>query len=237
MKKTVYTATITLYLVALFAFSTLFIACEGMTDNYQQYLEGGEIVYPGKPDSIKCFPGKNRTKLQWLILSDPSITHFTVYWNNKSKSETLDIDRIPGPQEVELIVENLEEGAYTFEVFSFDRYLNRSVGQEIVGSIYGNDYRSKLLNRSIESIVFDKNNIPTIVWGPQNEEMIAEEVQYIDNQGQKRLVSTAAGEEKTVLTAYDSQVQDGFVLTTVFMPEENAIDTFHCVPEWIPAIK
>lgn len=233
MKTTKYKRKTVASCLILLLFFCLFSACEGMTDNYKEYLEGGEIIYPGKADSVKLFPGKERVQLQWLILSDPSVTHFTAYWNNKKNAESILIDRTSGPQEVNLMVENLPEGTYTFEIFSFDRYSNRSVGREITGSTYGSNYRSKLLNRSIEKVLFAQDNTPSVTWGPAGEGVVSQEIRYLDKQGQEQLVVSAAEEEKAVLSGYDSQRQEGFNLTTVFIPEETAIDTFHCVPEYI----
>lgn len=224
---------ISVFILGVILLPWLLLSCEGMTDNYQKYLEGGEIIYPGKVDSLKISPGKNRVELKWLVLSDPSITHFVVYWNNKKDSKVFPIDRVFGVQEVNVIVNDLPEGVYTFEVFSFDEDENRSVGREIVGTVYGDDYRKTLLNRAVNTIAFNENDEPVIKWGFKETGMLSEEIRYIAIGGEERLLIVDADESEVHLEDYDFNAQEGVLMLTVYKPAVNAIDTFHTVTEMV----
>ena len=56
-------------------------------DGYKSiYTAGGQIVYPGKMDSVKVFSGKNRVKITGLFTSDPKIVKYRVFWNSRQDS-------------------------------------------------------------------------------------------------------------------------------------------------------
>jgi len=43
--------------------SLLLLSCKKQDHFYKEFIEGGEIIYVGKADSILVQPGKNRMKL------------------------------------------------------------------------------------------------------------------------------------------------------------------------------
>src|SRR5690606_24748367 len=121
-------------------------ACTKMDYHYRDFLPMANRIYVGKVDSVKVHPGKNRIKFSWKKSPDPTVTHVTAYWNNKRDSLTIPIsdDAI---DTAELIVPNLDEETYVFELFASDAVGNRSVPVEVVGKVYGAQYESLLLNR------------------------------------------------------------------------------------------
>jgi hypothetical protein len=203
----------------------LMAACGGMTDNYQQYLEGGEIFYPGKPDFIQVHPGKNRIELQWRIVSDPSIASVVVYWNNKRSSQTVPVSRTGGIDTVKVIIENLEEQTYTFEIYAMDAEGRRSVAAQAIGAAYGEKYRQSLLNRAIGSITLTEEENLKILWGPADAGTVEEEITWTDAGGNTRSVNLPVDSAGVLLDDYDLSIKN-FTLCTTFKPDSLAIDTF-----------
>jgi hypothetical protein len=195
-----------------------------MTNNYKEYLEGGEIIYPGKADSLTAHPGKNRIELQWLIKSDPSISSAIIYWNNKEKSREIPISRTQGTDTVKVLLENLEEQTYTFEVYTLDRDRNKSVAAEIIGAVYGNKYRSTLINRAIRRINITKEGDLEITWETADAGTLAEELTYTDINGKTNAISVDASLDVVCLENFNPSAS--LWLSTVFIPDSTAIDTF-----------
>src|SRR3546814_11759755 len=102
-----------------------------MDEILRDFYKDGEIIYPGKADSLKAYPGRYRLGLSWLILADPKATRAKIFWNNRQDSLEMDMVRTSHTDTVEVMFENLEEKAYTFEVFTFDNAGNQSVRSEV----------------------------------------------------------------------------------------------------------
>lgn len=200
------------------------ISCDQMTDNYQKYLEGGEIIYPGKADSIKTFPGKYRIELQWMIMSDQSVHSAIVYWNNKQHSKNVSITRTSGIDIVNVLLNDMEEQTYTFEVYTFDKAGNQSVKSEAIGTVFGDKYRSTLLNRAIRSYEYNEESGLTFLWETADAGTLSEEIVYTNLNGQDRSLILPAEQETVALEDYNPDL--GFQYLTVYTPDSMAIDTF-----------
>jgi len=46
----------------------------------------------------------------------------------------------------------MEEGLYTFDVFTYDLYGNRSIGSQVSAEVYGDTYQQTISNRRVKSI-------------------------------------------------------------------------------------
>lgn len=211
-------------------------SCDEMTDNYQQYLEGGEIIYPGKVDSVKVFPGKYRIGLSWLILSDPTITSSIVSWNNKQDSVVIPITRSAGIDTVNVILNNLLELPYTFNIITLDDMGNRSVNTEVIGNVYGDIYRNRLLNRAVSALTYSEINGLNVKWAIADEGTVGEEIIYTKVDGDIDTISCDVSTESVWLSQYDPEL--GFTYSTIFKPDSMAIDTFRTAFELaVPDIK
>ncbi|HVK49771.1 MAG TPA: DUF4998 domain-containing protein, partial [Pseudobacter sp.] len=85
--------TIQYTLLLLLAFTLGTGACSKMDEEYKDFTKGGEIIYTGKVDSLKIFPGKNRFKLSWALVSDQRISKCRVFWNEGEDSITVPVQR------------------------------------------------------------------------------------------------------------------------------------------------
>jgi len=211
-------------------------SCDEMTDNYQQYLEGGEIIYPGKADSVKVFPGKYRIGLSWLLLSDPSITSSVIFWNNGQDSTLIPVERTSGIDTVSIILDNLSELPYTFNIITMDGKGNKSVNTEVIGNVYGDIYRNSLLNRAISELQYSEQNGLNIVWANADEGALSEKIIYTKNDGKMDTIICQADDESVLLSDYDPSTDFGY--STAFIPDSMAIDTFMTAMEIVnPDIK
>lgn len=211
-------------------------SCDEMTDNYQEYLEGGEIIYPGKADSVKVFPGKYRIGLSWLILSDPSITSSVIFWNNGQDSTKIPVNRSAGIDTISIVLENLMELPYTFNIITLDGQGNKSVSTEVIGNVYGDIFRNSLLNRAISELQYSELNGLNLVWANADAGTLGERIIYTKNTGKKDTIDCDVETESILLADYDPATL--FSYTTIFVPDSMAIDTFMTAMETIdPDIK
>lgn len=222
------------YVVVVLLLSSLF-SCEKMADNYQPYLEGGEIIYTSKVDSLQAFPGKNRIKLVYFIISDPNINNSRVYWNGGSDSIDVPIQRSAGIDTIQTVIDNLEEGIYTFNVVTFDQDGNHSTKSEVISNVYGDVYAGTISNRPLKKMTFFSNtNIARLEWYGVSQRAVVVEAVYTNIDGvettmkiQKVIVDPRKPATfKDVSLLPDISLNSAVKYRTGYLPEESAIDTF-----------
>lgn len=140
------------------AFAFLLIAgaissCTSMDEGYKDFINDGEISYTGKIDSLHIYSGKNRVKVEGLIISDPKVSEVRIFWNNRRDSVVEPINRTAGVDQLSVVIPNLVENIYNFEVFTYDKIGNRSVAVSQIGITYGVNYEATLtaaiMNRKV----------------------------------------------------------------------------------------
>ena len=137
-------------------------ACDKMNDIHQKYLDQGEIVYLGKPDSLNAFPGLERVKLTWMQCGDPDITETVIYWNRKSDSIVKPfVRKMSGMQKDSIIIDNLPEGDYSFELMSRNDQGHTSLISVVQGSSLGAFYLSGLKSPMVSSIRVEEYDAET----------------------------------------------------------------------------
>ncbi len=216
---------IALVLVALLIGAISMFSCdEG--DEYLEYTKGGEILYTGKIDSLKIFPGRFRVEVEGLIISDPKVSELRVYWNTKSDSVVVPINRTSGVDEVSSIIDNLAENIYNFEVRTFDAEGNNSVAQFVTQEVFGERYQESLTNRPITStnlvgetltINFASMDRTTGVYGT--------EIVYTDASDVEQTQFVSIEDSDVEITSYKSG--STFTYRSLFLPTEDAIDIFY----------
>lgn len=201
-------------------------ACRKMDDYKDKYLSGGSITYAGKIDSVKAHPGDGRIMLSGLLIADPKITELHIYWNNKADSFVLPVTRTTGVDTVRPILNNMEEGVKTFTLITFDKYGNRSVDVTITGRIYGDTYKSLLLNRTIKEGLNAGDSV-TLNWNVLDASTggLGCELRYTDNSNNLKTVFVKRTDTRTVLNNY--KFGSKFNYRTLFLPDTLAIDTFY----------
>lgn len=206
-------------------FSILF-SCGDIKDTYEEFVKGGEIIYVAKADSLKARGGNERIELSWLLLSDPKVTHYTIYWNDNLDSISGTLFKTTEVDTIRVILDNMREDVFYFDVVQFDTYRNHSIKSSVAGRIYGENYRSTLLNKAFRNIKFNEQDVE-IEWSTSSSssEMIFIEVEYWDTNN--KLIRRVLPPSSQKDTLYNISL-DGFRYRTAFLPEELAIDTFYC---------
>src|SRR5690606_16328711 len=75
-----------LSLCVLIGISAFMSSCKKLDFNYRQFIGDGEITYTGKADSLKVRGGDQRAELSWLLVADPKVTSYKIYWDNRQDS-------------------------------------------------------------------------------------------------------------------------------------------------------
>jgi|SRR5690606_11307020 len=201
-----------------------FWACRKQDDTYRKFLENGITIYAGKADSITVHPGKNRVKLSWIIQADPDVDRAIVYWNNQRDSVSVTIQDPTESREMDVVIPDMIEGAYTFEIYTFDTFDNTSVRAEVTGRVYGDSYNASLVSRPIASATTEDDNV-IIDWHPADEEAYAVEILYPHQDGTVHSVEVSSEETSTILENY--KMGQPFRFRTLYLPHPLALDTFY----------
>ncbi|WP_316839507.1 DUF4998 domain-containing protein [Pedobacter gandavensis] len=210
-------------------FSTL-IGCISLMacrkeDAYKKFMEGGELSYAGRVDSVIMRPGNQRIQLSLVLGSDPLVTKVRAYWNERRDSLELPVTRTQGKDTVHMVIPGLKEGNYNFHVFTYDKAHNTSVVVNASGTVYGESYFNSLVNRRLKEIGFSLDGSKLeLNWATGNIDEIGIELKYTSADGLPKTVIVPPKQLKTELT----DAKEGSVLKyrSLFKPEPNAIDTF-----------
>lgn len=219
MKRIIY------FIAALVAIG--FAACDDMNDLHQKYLDEGEDIYTGKPDSVKTYAGFNRLKVEWELNADPKITQCCIYWNNRADSLIYPINRAEGPVYSALLP--LAEGKYNFELLTRDDAGNHSLTEQISGVTYGAEYQATIYNRKYASIDATLTSA-TINWR-NLENSVGSTLTYKNKSGQTKELFVANDVATTVIN--DFTFGGEFQWSSLYVPEEDAIDT---IPVGTPSV-
>ena len=197
-----------------------FCSCSKMDDNYKEFIKEGEITYAKAADSAAVRAGRNRVEIALTGL-DPRVSKIKVYWNNKTKSQEASVTTSSG--KLNVIIPALEEGAYSFDIYTFDKAGNSSIPKTVIGNVYGDNYSNTLRERGIQYTNVIRG-VGTIQWLASSAGVISTEVAYVDSNGVSKLIYTPANVNVTTLAAF----KEGRNVTyrTLFLPEPGAIDTF-----------
>lgn len=213
-------------IISVLLLSMAIVSCSKM-DEYKKYTDGKEIAYSGKADTIKVYPGYNRIKLSWLLLSDPKINKTVIYWGNRSDSVIVNVQRKPGIDTISYVLD-LKEGNYSFELVTYDNIGNKSVSAFKTAKVYGDKYINSLLDRGLLSTNIIAQNKIELTWGTADtsstNRTVGVEIVYQDEDNKSRLLKLANSEMKILLNNFLKGSQ--FKYRTLFLPDSLAIDTF-----------
>lgn len=203
---------------------TTLSSCSDMEDTYMDFAKDGEIVYPEKVDSVAVYAGKNRLKLSFVDLN-LKVTDVKIYWNHKADS--LEVPVTSNDGSLDVIVPNLPGGAYSFDIYTFDKFGNISVPHIVIGNVYGENYNKTLRARIIENTNIKKDTA-LIGWFTSSAGAISTEVKYTDNEDVDHIVYVPSSESLTHLPNFVSG--RSITYRTLFLPVPTAIDTFYTEP-------
>ncbi|SHF87991.1 protein of unknown function [Mariniphaga anaerophila] len=211
------------FIVVLSMFSTL-MSCEKMEDTYFEFVKDGETIYVGKADSVKTRGGNNRIELSWLLVSDPKVNSYKVYWNSRRDSIENTVTKTTAVDTVRVLLTDIREDVHNFEIFTYDKDGNSSVAVSTIGRVYGDNYKASLLQRTYKTINRSDDNL-IVKWSEAPNTLLFVEIQYTDNMG--NMVKKFVPGETEVDSLKNFPVGGSLQYRTAFLPEPEALDTFY----------
>ncbi|RZM27659.1 MAG: hypothetical protein EOO88_12020 [Pedobacter sp.] len=209
------------HIAACVLLSLIIFGCK-KEDAYKDFVKGGAIIYPGKPLGLKALAGKNRAKLSWVVI-DAKVSRFVIHWNNRMDSlEVPAVNTGETADTVNVIVGNLPENNYIFEIVSYDSNGNKSIKEEVATKVYGDEFIGSLLNRPIKRSG-SMSGVAEVYWGTPEQSDVGVEVKYTDNSGMVRNVTVSNTDTLTTLANYKNGTQ--FSYRTFFLPDTMSFDT------------
>lgn len=215
-----------LYLIPVLC---LAFACSRKADDYRDFLNRKEIIYPGVVANVQVYPGKQRLELRWNPNPDPSVARYVVYWNNFQDSVTKQALKEAPADTIRCMIANLSEYAYTFFIYSFDSAGNRSIPVEVNNAqVYGSIYESSLRNRyadlSNPSVVYADNAVKLNFLTPDTIN-ITTEILYTGTDGAAK--RTLLRPDSASITIKDYQPGTTIRYRSSYIPQRGALDTFY----------
>lgn len=215
-----------IYIIVLLS-SIILSSCSKM-DEYKQYVEGGEIVYPTKIDSLEILSGKNQVMVHGVVSVNRGMTNYRIFWNNRQDSIVVPVELTGNIDTLTYVIENLPEGTINFEVRSYDDKGNSSVPTYLVGNVYGDRFREGLFQRAIMNSAFNKEGEFNITLQDVSKDMgfygIRLKYKNIDDRQVDTVIVTPNIDATAILKDYIMGSTIDY--TTVYRPEPNSIDTF-----------
>lgn len=210
----------TLLLTVLVLFS-----CSG-GDEYLKFTQKGEVSYTAKIDSVKIFPGKNRVKIEGLILSDPKVTQLRIFWNNRADSAVVPIVRTQGIDKVSTIVDGLIENVYNFELRTYDAQGNKSIAQSITAEVFGSRYQASLNDRPLVTSSLSSDLSLTINFAEMDltTGAFATEIVYTNKFDVENTLIVPVATSQVIIPNY--KIGSQFKQRSLFLPAKDAIDNF-----------
>jgi hypothetical protein len=203
----------------------LYSSCTRTTgDAYKKYQAGGELVYPGRADTVIVHAGYKRIQLSVVLGNDPLVKKVRAFWNNEHDSLETSVGHLTGKDTVNIIVPNLVEGNYNFTVYTFDEAGHRSVVFNGSGIAYGDSYTSSLTNRNLRSVTQSKEGRIQLNWGTAAEGDLGTEISYVGLDGADHKIIAPADQTTTTLPDYkDNSV---LIYQSLYKPDTTAFEYF-----------
>ncbi|RZK53188.1 MAG: DUF5013 domain-containing protein [Pedobacter sp.] len=220
LNKQVIIAGLALFFVGILA------SCAKM-DDYKNFVEGGEISYTGKLDSVRINSGRYRVVLNGLFLADPKVKKCVVYWNNKADSIVIPVTRTANVDTLKLSITNITEGVQNFIIYTYDDKGSKSIPVYKTGRVYGDRYQATLSNRGINGAFTSETNVTTIEWGGMDRVsgVFATELIYTDNSNVEKKVRVPI--DVTNYTVPNFKEKGTIRYRTLFLPDTMSVDTFY----------
>jgi hypothetical protein len=209
----------------------LLYGCSKQDTQFESYLNGHEVKYPGTVANAHSRPGNLRAAITWNPSTDPSITRYVIYWNNKADSIIYNSTNHNPSDSLTVVVPNLNEYIYSFTVFSYDAKGNRSIPLDINNvRVYGSIYQSGLSNRGYDvtnpyGISADGKLTLNFLKVDTSTHNVFTDIKYTNKAGKETLGKLSADSMSVTLADYKADTKIQFL--SAFKPVANALDTFY----------
>jgi hypothetical protein len=204
--------------------------CKKLDTDFKSFLNGKELIYPGVVAKLNSAPGNLRTAILWNPSSDPSITRYVVYWNNKADSVVFNSSDHKTTDTLKVIIPNLNEYIYSFTIYAYDAKGNKSIPTDLNNvKVYGPVYQSGLVNRGYDVVtpfkVASNGNVKLNFLAKDTTVInVGTTIRYMNKSG----VSTdkIMSHDSSSITLTDYKAGTNIQFRSSYVPVKNAIDTF-----------
>jgi hypothetical protein len=164
--------------------------------------------------------------LKWKASSDPSVTKYVIYYNNKADSQVVNLSA--KTDTIRTVIKGLSEYTYSFTIYSFDATGNKSVPTQINNvKVYGPIYKSTLINRGYNATnpySVTSAGIVTLNFITPDTINIGTTIKYTSKAGETKTVVLAPASSS--ITINDYKPTTPITYNSSYIPERNAIDVF-----------
>jgi len=215
------------------AITGMLYACskEDLATDYKDFLNGKENIYTGAVSKVVVQPGNLEIGLKWKASTDPNITKYVVYYNNRVDSQIVTLTG--KPDTIRTVIKGLAEYTYSFTIYSYDAKGNRSIPFEVNNAkVYGPIYAANLLNRGYNAAApYVLNNDGTLQLNFIKPDTIniRTVIKYINAGGVASTASLLPAESSILLPSYKAST--AITYRSYYIPERTAIDTFAVATE------
>ncbi len=199
-------------------------SCDKFTDVHKEFIKDGETVYAVKPDSVAFVSGKQRLKMRLWMVNGINVKEVVVSWNSGTDSLVVPVSFKSGRDSMEVLLTNLEEKSYAFNIYSIDNFKNRSLIYTQFGAAYGSLYASTLVNRRVRQVSLTEA-AAVIEWFAGGEGMILNEIKYVSKFSGLDTVLRVPG--SSFSTSFNAKAGSAFQYRSLFIPQAASIDTFY----------
>lgn len=172
-----------LYISLIAALVGSFTSCKDQDDIYKQWVVPGGSVYPEKANGLKAKLGYMRVQLKWAAPKDPSVAKAVITWDNGDQTKELDYSSFAGQDSITLVIDQLKEQSYTFNIVNYDKDGNKSMQSENTASPYGDIWLSTHAERTIKSAEM-KGADANVSLDFGTNEMVATKFRYLNADGE-----------------------------------------------------
>jgi hypothetical protein len=214
--------------LSMFIVALVYTSCKKKDTEFRDLLGGKELVYPGLPANTNFRSGNKRILLQWNPSPDPTITKYVVYWNNNADSMVVNATSHRPSDTVKVLIPNLQEYVYSFNIYSFDNAGNKSIPLPLNNArVYGPLYTAGLLNRGYNATTpyaVNSNGSVTLNFITPDTINISTTIRYTNNSN--AVVEKLVSADSSSVTLPDYKAGTNVLYRSAYVPVRNAIDTF-----------
>ncbi|MBB6107889.1 protein of unknown function [Mucilaginibacter lappiensis] len=217
------------HILFIFLILVTLYSCQknNLGNDYKNYYTGHEIVYTGAVANAVVQPGNLEIGLKWKASTDPSITKYVIYYNNKADSQIVNISG--KADTIKTVIKGLAEYTYSFTIYSYDAKGNKSIPYEVNNAkVYGPIYISTLLNRGYNATnpyAVSKTGYVTLNFIQPDTINIGTIIKYTNRAGQS--VQKVLSPDSSSITFPDYKGGTDITYNSSYIPDRNAIDVFY----------
>jgi len=182
------------FLNLVLASSLIYISCSDMDSIHDEYLNG-EIIYAGKLDTLKIRPGYYRAQLEGYTQFLGTSNQITIEYEDQIISYPIE-DNLS--EIFSVIIEDLEEGSYEFNVYTQDPNGNLSVSQTVAGNVIGDEFISDQNPREVLDYSFESDGNYVNFYGNAESEFVIYTLIDYENEENEMITDTLFYEDNRV---------------------------------------